>query len=173
MKPKFHFDFSWPSSIFQIRFGDVVKFYWPSQNISTLIGNSLYYSFLIFLLIFQIVAFSFYGNPNSEQGKARKYFQGIKDNLKEVPIFYPDWTLRLYYDLEDSHPLMKELCDLACNDPNIGKYRLMSIGLSTYYRKVASSNTSRLKAHAGIFKLLMKEIFDPYVLWPFDKKLIS
>ena len=84
-------------------------------------------------LIFQIVAFSFYGNPNSEQGKSRKYFQGIKDNLKEVPIFYPDWTLRLYYDLEDSHPLMKELCDLACNDPNIGKYRLMSVGLSTYY----------------------------------------
>ena len=91
----------------------------------------LFFSNLCF--IFQIVAFSFYGNPNSEQGKARKYFQGIKDNLKEVPIFYPDWTLRLYYDLEDSHPLMKELCDLACNDPNIGKYRLMSVGLSTNY----------------------------------------
>ena len=30
----------------------------------------------------------------------------------------------------------------------------------------------RLKAHAGFFKL-MKEILYPYVLWPFDKKLIS
>ena len=31
-------------------------------------------------------------------------------------------------------------------------------------RKVAGSNTSRLKAHAGFFKLLIKRIFDPYVL---------
>ena len=32
------------------------------------------------------------------------------------------------------------------------------------YRKVASSNTSRLEAHAGFFRLLMKEILGPYVL---------
>ena len=32
------------------------------------------------------------------------------------------------------------------------------------YHKVASSNTSHLAAHAGFFRLLMKEIFDPYVL---------
>ena len=31
------------------------------------------------------------------------------------------------------------------------------------YRKIASSNTSHLEAHAGIFRLLMKGIFDPYV----------
>ena len=43
----------------------------------------------------------------------------------------------------------------------------------TIYRKVASSNPSRLKAHAGFLRLLMKGIFDPYVLRPFDKKLIS
>ena len=48
-----------------------------------------------------------------------------------------------------------------------------SIFFITYtYRKDASSNTSRLEAHAGIFRFLMKGIFDPYVLWPFDKKLI-
>ena len=41
------------------------------------------------------------------------------------------------------------------------------------YRKVGSSNTFHLEAHAGFLRLLMKEIFDPYVLWPFDKKLIS
>ena len=29
------------------------------------------------------------------------------------------------------------------------------------YRKVASSNTSRLEAHAGFFRMLMKRIFDP------------
>ena len=32
------------------------------------------------------------------------------------------------------------------------------------FHKVASSNTSRLEAHAGFFRLLMKGIFDPYVL---------
>ena len=32
-----------------------------------------------------------------------------------------------------------------------------------YYRKVMSSNTSRLEAHKGFFRLLMKGIFDPYV----------
>ena len=32
------------------------------------------------------------------------------------------------------------------------------------FRKVASSNTSRLGAHAGFFRLFMKGIFDPYVL---------
>ena len=41
------------------------------------------------------------------------------------------------------------------------------------YRTVMSSNTSRLEAHAGFFRLIMKGIFDPCVLWPFDKKLIS
>ena len=41
------------------------------------------------------------------------------------------------------------------------------------YQKIANFNTSCLEAHAGIFRLLMKEIFDPYMLRPFNKKLIS
>jgi len=32
------------------------------------------------------------------------------------------------------------------------------------YRKVPSSYMSRLETHAGFFSLLMKGIFDPYVL---------
>ena len=28
-------------------------------------------------------------------------------------------------------------------------------------------------SHAGFFRLLMKGIFDPYIVWPFEKKLIS
>ena len=67
------------------------------------------------------VAFSFYGNPESIQVKERKYFEGIKANLKAMPKIYPDWTLRLYYDLPNGHYLMQDLCDLACNDSNIGK----------------------------------------------------
>ena len=40
------------------------------------------------------------------------------------------------------------------------------------YRKVVSSNTSHLEAHAGFFRMLMKGIFDAYVLGHFDKKII-
>ena len=35
------------------------------------------------------------------------------------------------------------------------------------YGKVAS-----LEAHTGTYRFLMKGIFDDYILWPFDKKLI-
>ena len=35
---------------------------------------------------------------------------------------------------------------------------------NTNYRKVVSSNTSCLEANKGFFRLLMKGIFDPYVL---------
>ena len=40
------------------------------------------------------------------------------------------------------------------------------------YCRVASSNTSRLEPHPGFYRLLMKEIFDAYVLWPFGQKNI-
>ena len=40
-------------------------------------------------------------------------------------------------------------------------FRNLEIALA--YRKVASSNTSHFEAHAGLFRLLMKGIFDPYV----------
>ena len=40
------------------------------------------------------------------------------------------------------------------------------------YRKVLSSNTFHLEAHAVFFRLFMKGLFYPYVLQHFDKKLI-
>ena len=67
----------------------------------------------------KIVSFSFYGNPNSTQGKERKYFQGIQLNLAEMPKIYDDWVLRVYYDLEPDHHLMKDMCEMACSNPNI------------------------------------------------------
>ena len=88
----------------------------------------------------KIAAFSFYGNPNSAQGKERKYFQGIKSNLKVLPQFYPDWTLRLYYDLDKDHPLMTDLCDLACNDANIDLCNVKSIPVLGDVSKVFAMN---------------------------------
>ena len=38
--------------------------------------------------------------------------------------------------------------------------------------RVVSSNTLYLEGNAGFFRLLMKRIFDPYAVSPFDKKLI-
>ena len=41
---------------------------------------------------------------------------------------------------------------------------ILMFGYGISCRKVASSNTSNLEAHVGFFRLLIKEIFDPYVL---------
>ena len=49
----------------------------------------------------RIAGFSFYGNSSSSVHKARKYFGGIEENLRLVRSHYgPDWSMRLYYDLE-------------------------------------------------------------------------
>ena len=49
---------------------------------------------------------------------------------------------------------------------------LKSRVLKLTYHKVSSSNTSRLEPHPGFDRLLMKGIFDAYVLWPFDKRYV-
>ena len=45
-----------------------------------------------------------------------------------------------------------------------GKDITRMLTLKFTYSKVEGSNTSRLEEHAGFFKLLMKGIFNPYVL---------
>lgn len=67
----------------------------------------------------KVVGFTFYGNPKSKLGKSRKYFRGIEENLRDLPHFYPNWTLRLYYDLEVNHTLMTDLCALTCSNEHI------------------------------------------------------
>ena len=44
-------------------------------------------------------------------------------------------------------------------------------GAELIYRKVTSYNTPA--PHDGFFRFLLKGIFGPYVLWPFDKKLTN
>ena len=51
------------------------------------------------------------------------------------------------------------------------KQKIIMLAKFINYLIAASSNSSRLEAHAGIYRLLMKGIFDAYVLWPFDKKI--
>ena len=58
------------------------------------------------------------------------------DNLKQIPEFYPNWVLRLYYDLEPDHPLMEMLCQLACNNSNIDLCSVRNIPAVGDIRKV-------------------------------------
>ena len=51
-------------------------------------------------------------------------------------------------------------------------YQMIVCTINGVYRIVASRSTSRLVTCFGLFRLLMKGIFGPYVLWPLDKKLI-
>ena len=75
-----------------------------------------------------------------------------------------------YYDMKRVYA--KGMCQNAmfsiyigyCFPNNVrGVYQCKLKDMNSTYRKVASSNTSRLKAHEGFFRLLMKGIFYPYV----------
>ena len=35
------------------------------------------------------------------------YFEGIRDNLRLMPYYYPGWIMRLYHDLSNDEPSMK------------------------------------------------------------------
>ncbi len=39
---------------------------------------------------------------------------GIKENLRLLAVYYPNWVMRLYYDVDMEDPLMKDLCKIAC-----------------------------------------------------------
>lgn len=48
--------------------------------------------------------------------------------------------LRLYYDLDDDHPLMKKLCELACGDSNIDLCYVRKIPATGDVSKVFAMN---------------------------------
>ena len=64
----------------------------------------------------KVVGFSFYGDIHSDHAKAKGYFEGIVGNLKLMPKYYPGWIMRVYYDMDAAHPVLKDLCNLACNN---------------------------------------------------------
>ena len=65
----------------------------------------------------KVVSFSFYGDINSEYVTAKGFFEGIISNLKLMPQFYPDWIMRVYFDLDPRDPVLDDLCQLACKNP--------------------------------------------------------
>ena len=68
----------------------------------------------------KVAGFSFYGNTSSSAHKSKKYFEGIKENLRLVRSLYgADWSLRLYHDLAQSDQLLGRLYELACSNPHL------------------------------------------------------
>ena len=102
--------------------------------------------------------------------------------VKKIPLF-ANFHNHVFTNAKFLHFLdrKKSLSSSRCSISNFSKlspqkkciFSMIEKMINVYiYRIVASSNPSRIEAHAGLFRLLMKGIFDPYVLWPFDKKLI-
>ena len=86
-------------------------------------------------------------------------------------VLWMVWT-KLWAELQEDLSAHK-LCTMAHLIKTIQKlWKKTCLSDFDNYRIVASTSPSRIEAHAGLFRSLMKGIFDPYVLWPFDKKLI-
>ena len=67
----------------------------------------------------KVVGFSFYGDINSNLSIEKGYFEGLLENLKLIPLRYPGWIMRLYFDINKNDSIMHALCKLACSDTNL------------------------------------------------------
>ena len=55
-----------------------------------------------------------------EVSSQRKYFLGIKENVDLLRKFYPGWTMRVYYQVNEYQgEVMKKLCELVCSEPEL------------------------------------------------------
>ena len=68
------------------------------------------------------------------------HLQGIEENLALVPVHYPGWTIRVYYDLEAEDPVLRNLCDLACNNPSLDICYVRDIPASGDISKIFAMN---------------------------------
>ena len=51
--------------------------------------------------------------------KLRGYLEGLEENLKLIPKYFPGWIARLYTDYETEDQIFEKLCHLACQHPNL------------------------------------------------------
>lgn len=64
----------------------------------------------------KVVSFSLYGDSSSDHWKKKAYFEGVRGNLELMRKYFPEWIMRIYFDLEPGDPVLKELCNLACHN---------------------------------------------------------
>ena len=91
--------------------------------------------------------------------KIKKEYVIYRQNLKI--IFFLAFFITLLFCYVSSVPQI-ELPTFSLSSIQVVKFPV-SDNLSIY-RIVASASPSRFEAHVGLFRLLMKGIFDPYVL---------
>ena len=77
----------------------------------------------------KVVAFSYYGKQNSKREKEmfKNYFRGIFLSYERIIGKYPDWTMRLYHELEPEEHEFKTLCEFACVNPKLDLCHAKSI----------------------------------------------
>ena len=51
----------------------------------------------------------FYGDVSTDYHKKRGFLLGIIRNLNLMPKYYPDWTMRVYVELDTNEPIFDEL----------------------------------------------------------------
>ena len=63
----------------------------------------------------RVIAMSVYNTNDTGLEARRRYFAGIEANLKQMPLFYPGYTMRVYHH-GLSKSLREQLCHLACHN---------------------------------------------------------
>ena len=127
---------------------------------------SVFHVFLVSLAVQMFEIYSQNHRPAAPNLDAKTF----KTSVSEKEASYCET-----YENEFENPVLnwRHLSPLKCQAQNWhDMYVLILIdSFPIIYRKVASSNTSRLEPHPGFYRLLMKGIFDAYVLWPFWKQI--
>ena len=78
------------------------------DNFATLRGNGQ-----------NVVAYSFYGNSSNPRVSSH-YLNQIAQRAKEIENYYPDWTMRIYYHIENKDDATEDiLCQNWCQNKHL------------------------------------------------------
>ena len=91
----------------------------------------------------KVVSFTFFHGARAAYEKnKKKFFEGIIENLALVRQLYGNgWTMRLYYDLDPGpagQQELRQLCDLACSNPQLDLCNMRSLPAHPFTLKDAS-----------------------------------
>ena len=66
-----------------------------------------------------VVAYSFYGNSSNPRVSSH-YLNQITQRAKEIENYYPDWTMRIYYHIENKDDVTEDvLCQNWCQNKHL------------------------------------------------------
>ena len=90
----------------------------------------------------------------------------IEETIQERKLYEEIWYVStILGNTEETNWVVGYILLRAIHSQSIVSLSTRDTSLPKFiYRKVTSCNSSCLEAHAGFFRLIMKGIFDPYVL---------